>query len=287
MKLMIAMPLLIIVVVLSLIARGRAREYQAEMRQYGFMLPVLGDLGFWLLERVRISWGITYLRKTRGKLTELYGAREVEVYLEVHIVQKFVLGLAGLLIFDFLYLVGDTELSFLVVGVLVGGLLFFWPDQDLQKKIIRRKQNILIDLPGFLNTLVLLVSAGLPFGGAVQKVVGEADLERPLYRELSIVLAEQGAGKSFSQSYEDLAHRCRVPEITRMVSTIIQNLHRGSGDLVHILRLLAQEAWERRKDIAKRQGEEASSKLVIPMVMVFLAVAIIVLAPAIISMSSR
>lgn len=285
MKWIIGLPLLVVGGALSVIARGWAREYREELQLYQFKLPILADLGFWLLAKLHIPWSVTYLRKTRGKLTELYGARQVEVYLEVHIAQKIVMGLAGYLIFDFLYLVGDTEVSFLVVGLLVGGLLFLWPDQDLQKKVKLRKESILIDLPGFLNSLVLLVSAGLPFGGAVQKVVGEASMERPLYRELSVVLAEQGAGKPISQSYEDLAHRCKVPEITRMVSTIIQNLHRGSGDLVHILHLLAQEAWERRKDIAKRQGEEASSKLVIPMVMVFLAVVIIVIAPAIITMS--
>lgn len=285
MKLILGVPILILYAVLYLLARGKAREYDLEMRQYQFKLSRAADLGFWLMENIPITFGQAYLRKMRGKLAELHGVRDVDVYLEIHIAQKYLLAITALALFDFLYLIGDADATLLIMGLVIGTLMFFWPDKDLDKQIANRKRDILIDLPGFLNTLVLLVSAGLPFSGAVQKVVSDADVSRPLYRELSLVLAEQAAGKPIGQSYEDLAHRCKVPEITRLVSTIIQNLNRGGSDLVHILRLLAGEAWEKRKDIAKKQGEEASSKLVIPMVMVFLAVAIIVLAPAVITMS--
>lgn len=147
-----------------------------------------------------------------------------------------------------------------------------------------KKRQILIELPGFINTLALLINAGLPFSSAVHKVVHDSDPDRPLYKEMNYVLADIGAGKPIHQAYEDFARRCRIPEITRFVSTIIQNLNRGNGDIVYVLRTLAQEAWEKRKDIARKQGEEASSKLVFPMVMVFIAVAIIVLAPAIMTM---
>jgi len=158
-------------------------------------------------------------------------------------------------------------------------------DRDIEKKLKQRKRDILIDLPGFINTLILLVNAGLPFPTAIEKVVREGAQGRPLYREFSCLLAELKAGKPLNQAYEDLAQRCKVAEVTRFVSTVLQNINRGGPDLVYVLKNLAQEAWEKRKDIAKKQGEEASSKLVIPMVMVFAAVAVIVLAPALMTMS--
>ncbi|HEX3032296.1 MAG TPA: type II secretion system F family protein, partial [Bacillota bacterium] len=57
-----------------------------------------------------------------------------------------------------------------------------------------------------------------------------------------------------------------------------------NSNMVGMLTALSQEAWERRKDIARKQGEEAGAKLVLPMAMVFVAIAIIVMAPALISM---
>jgi len=98
------------------------------------------------------------------------------------------------------------------------------------------------------------------------------------------MLSEISAGKPAARAYEDMAFRCKVPEVTRFVSAVLQNLNRGNRDMVYVLRTLAQEAWDKRKDLARKQGEEASTKLVFPMVMVFVAIAIIVLAPAMQSM---
>ncbi|MHB9094692.1 MAG: type II secretion system F family protein [Eubacteriales bacterium] len=265
--------------------QSRADELADEIREYKFKFRFLSSVGFYLQKKIPYDFSSGYDRKARAKLAELYGHRNANTFFQVHIAQKLAL-IAGLIfLLGFITLVGDVEYSFYIFGLILVGLVYYWVDKELDKKLENRKRDILTDLPEFINTLALLINAGLPFTGAIQKIVRDGDLLRPWYRELNFLMADVSAGKPISQAYEDLAQRCRIPEITRFVSTVLQNLNRGSSDMVNVLRVLAQEAWEKRKDIAKKRGEEASSKLVLPMVMVFLAVAIIVLAPAVMTMS--
>ncbi len=270
---------------LCLLARKRAAGCTGEIREYKFKLPVLAPIGFYLLTKIPYHFNSAYDRKVRSKIHELYGYHRVSLFYKIHLAQKIVLVGISLFLLALIALLGEVEGSFYVFGLLGTGLVYYWVDKGLEQKLKAKKREILIDLPGFINTLALLVNAGLPFSAAVSKIVREANPERSLSKEFNYLLADITAGKPISQAYEDLAQRCRVPEITRFVSTVLQNLSRGTSDLVYVLRILAQEAWEKRKEIAKKQGEEASAKLVFPMVMVFVAVAMIVLAPALMTMS--
>ncbi|ADG83277.1 type II secretion system F family protein [Thermincola potens] len=283
-KPVLALVLLALFAGLYFLAKDKDRDFAEEINRYGFKLAFLAPIGFFLAEKLPYQFNSGYDRKIRGRIAELFGQRETCTYFAVHIAQKAALMTASAFFFSITYLAGEAEYSFLVFGLILSALLYYWVDKDLEKKLKMKKRQILIELPGFINTLALLINAGLPFSSAVHKVVHDSDPDRPLYKEMNYVLADIGAGKPIHQAYEDFARRCRIPEITRFVSTIIQNLNRGNGDIVYVLRTLAQEAWEKRKDIARKQGEEASSKLVFPMVMVFIAVAIIVLAPAIMTM---
>lgn len=64
-------------------------------------------------------------------------------------------------------------------------------------------------------------------------------------------------------------------------ATLIQNLRKGSDQLVPVLRLQAAACWENRKNIARKLGEEASTKLLFPMAIVFVAILIMVMTPAV------
>ncbi|WP_418792174.1 type II secretion system F family protein [Phosphitispora sp. TUW77] len=268
---------------LMVISRDNSFGYRAVLEEYRFKLPFLASVGVYIY--ARIPWNFdSYNRKIRAKIADLYGQRRVDAFFTVHMAQKIALVMAVAFVFIIVSLLGQVDRSFYFFAVLIIVLLYYQTDAQLDKKLKQKKRDILIDLAGFINTLALMINAGLPFSGAVRKVVMESDRERPLYKELNLMLSEISAGKSTVRAYEDMAFRCKVPEVTRFVSAVLQNLNRGNRDLVYVLRTLSQEAWDKRKDLARKQGEEASTKLVFPMVMVFVAIAIIVLAPAMQSM---
>lgn len=278
-----ALGLVIFSAALIVISRDRSAGYRAELEEYRFKIPFLASAGLYIY--ARLPWNFdSYNRKIRAKIADLYGQRQVDAFFTVHMAQKIALVMALAFIFMMVSLLGNVDRSFYFFAVLIIVLVYYQTDAELDKKLKQKKRDIIIDLAGFINTLALMINAGLPFSAAVLKAVRDSDRERPLYKEVNFMLSEISAGKPAARAYEDMAFRCKVPEVTRFVSAVLQNLNRGNRDMVYVLRTLAQEAWDKRKDLARKQGEEASTKLVFPMVMVFVAIAIIVLAPAMQSM---
>lgn len=63
-----------------------------------------------------------------------------------------------------------------------------------------------------------------------------------------------------------------------------QNLRKGTKGLVQLLRIDALQAFEERKTRARRLGEEAGTKLLLPMFLMLSVVLVIVVVPAFLSM---
>ena len=64
---------------------------------------------------------------------------------------------------------------------------------------------------------------------------------------------------------------------------LTQNLRKGSKGLSELLRAEADQAFEERKATAKKRGEEAGTKLLLPMFMMLSMVLLIVIVPAFLS----
>ncbi|MBC8081218.1 MAG: hypothetical protein H7X86_12805 [Gorillibacterium sp.] len=146
-----------------------------------------------------------------------------------------------------------------------------------------------------MSKIVLLVNAG----DTVQQAIGRCATPigedqaiskekkvstSPLHRELSVLIHDLGNNLSFSVALENFSKRCSVQEVSLFTNTVLLNYRRGGEDFVTSLRELNRVLWEKRKSLAKTLGEEASSKLVFPMVLIFLVVTVIVAAPAILMM---
>ena len=56
-------------------------------------------------------------------------------------------------------------------------------------------------------------------------------------------------------------------------------------EVVPVLRQQGNECWEMRKNAARQMGEEASSKILLPMMLMFLGIVLIVATPAVLSMT--
>ncbi|WP_243136863.1 type II secretion system F family protein [Alkaliphilus serpentinus] len=169
--------------------------------------------------------------------------------------------------------------------VVIAGIIYAL-NNEVKEKLKKRNLLIQIDFPDFLNKFILLINAGMNVPRALEKIIGDTQSDRPLYRELKLTYSEIKAGKSELQAYEDFAIRCKTTEITKFVSTLIQNLKKGNTELTHILKLHVVECWNLRKSIAKQLGEEASTKLLFPIMIMFIAILLIVLTPAVLTLSS-
>lgn len=83
-----------------------------------------------------------------------------------------------------------------------------------------------------------------------------------------------------SESYENFGRRCDVQVYIRLGALLSQNLRKGTKGLTELLKLESIQAFEERKAQAKRLGEEAGTKLLLPMFLMLAVVLVIVIVPA-------
>lgn len=162
---------------------------------------------------------------------------------------------------------------------------------ELKQKVKKRQEELLIEFPGCINKFALLMNAGMTFNRAWEKITQDyVKLKQSrgeriiLYEEMVITLEDISKGMPEIKAYEAFGQRCKIPEILRFTSLIVQNIKKGSHLLIGALQQQSKEALTIRQDLARKKGEKASTKLIFPMGIMFLAIIIIVMTPAIITL---
>lgn len=275
---------LVILVVLYLLAGRNYADVleQLDKKQYPGrdVLPI----GLYLIDTFKYSFNTGYDRRIFTALAELHGNKQARMMLKVHFGNKISLMLLSVLFVIFISLFSTPDTGYIVFGLSLPIGIAVFTDRDLFERIKKRRLAIQLEFPDFVNKLTLLINAGMTVSKAWEKIAYDANRQTPLYLELKSAIQDVRSGIPEHKSYEEFAKRCRVPVITRFVSVILQNLRKGNAELVPILRVYANECWELRKSTAKRLGEEASTKLLLPMMLMFIAVLLIVGMPAVLSL---
>ncbi|MNB77634.1 Bacterial type II secretion system protein F domain protein [compost metagenome] len=249
----------------------------------GLKLRAAGVPFLLLVEKWRIaSYLPTVVLRIQRSLQRSYGLRYSS--------ERTLLFMGEMLCFSWLFLLGGSLLTLLsgeeagiILGVLLALILPVALVSDLHKKVRLREQNIVLELPELLNSIVLLVGAGETVQRAIIRCVESrrGDYSHPLYKELFTMITEWESGYSFQQAFEQFSKRCAVQEASLFTTTVLLNYRRGGADFVLSLRDLSRMLWEKRKALSRTRGEQASSKLVFPMVLIFLIVIVLVGTPAI------
>jgi len=271
-----------IFVFLCFYTRGKYTELIKMEHKKDYISIVVMPMAFFVVDKFFAGRFHTYERKLSVKLSELYGGRGIKHRLKLHLVNKTMYLIIAVLAVTLLgALMDKPDVSYVMFAAAVLLLVFYITDRELDERIKKRTFYIQYDFPDFLNKLVLLINAGMTVPRAWEKIVKDRKNMTPLYEELNITYIEIRNGKAEMAALEDFARRCRVKEITKFITAVIQNLKRGNGELVPLLKLQSNECWQLRKSMAKRLGEEASTKLVFPLMIMFIGILIIVILPAI------
>lgn len=187
--------------------------------------------------------------------------------------------------------VEDNSLLLWAAALAVAVLVYMMSDHDLHRQIEKRRRFLLQEYPDLVHQLALFVGAGMTVGGAFRKVAGDYERRRdkmnqksPAYEEMLRTCRELQTGVSEGAAYEHFGRRTGQQEYIKLSTLLMQNLKRGNSSLLERLREEADKAAEERLFESKRQGEEASTKLLAPMVMMLAVVMIMIMVPAFSSM---
>lgn len=266
---------------LLLITSGEFDEYIAPLDRKKFMIPEIYGVGFKLLKLFKFDYKTESAIKLRENVSILYGERYADYYLRVFYAQKisicyliFVLGCAVSSLAN-----GTDKLVLLGLVIVVCGVLFFYftklPEDDIKK----RSEQFMNEFPNAVSTIALLVNSGMILREAWREVSLSENSE--LYMEMRKVNEEIDNGVAEIDALYNFALRCVTPDIKKFTSFIVQGLEKGSKDLANALRMQADELWQLKKQNIIKRGELASSKLMIPLMIMFAGILVMVMGPII------
>lgn len=178
----------------------------------------------------------------------------------------------------------------ILIAILAGILFYIQEIQNQGQEIKKRQQQMMEDYPEIVNKMALFLGAGMNVKRSWRKIVEDYEAEkdtwgmRYAYEEMKITCREMESGRTEAESYERFGRRCHGQEYIRFGALLSQNIRKGTKGLTQILKMEAVQAFENRKMRAKKLGEEAGTKLLIPMFIMFTVVLIMVIVPAFLSM---
>lgn len=125
-----------------------------------------------------------------------------------------------------------------------------------------------------------------------RKIAGDYQKERQaggemhyVYEEMLLTCHELDSGISESAAYEHFGRRCRMIQYMKFSNLLVQNLRKGSNGILEALRQEAKNAFEDRRNTARKLGEEAGTKLLLPMMLMLGIVMVLIIIPAYFSFS--
>lgn len=177
-------------------------------------------------------------------------------------------------------------LVLVVMSILILILLWLLGKQRGKELEDQRKEQLLLDYPELVNKLTLFLGAGMTVKRAWRKILQDYENSlkdhdtRYVYEEMKLTYREIESGVPETESYENFGRRCNLPCYLKLGALLSQNLRKGVKGLSEMLHIESLQAFEERKARAKRKGEEAGTKLLLPMFMMLALVLVIVIMPA-------
>ena len=264
---------------LFLLTSGEFQEYITPLDKNEFMMPEIYGVGFKVAKLLKLEYKSREARQTRDNAVILYGERYADFYLRVLYAQKISITYFVFAVICALSALaeGTDKLLLFGLGLLLSGVLYYYFTTQPASKVKKRSEQFLREFPNAVSTIALLVNSGMILREAWREVSLSDDSE--LYMEMRKVNEEIDNGISEIDALYGFANRCVTPEIKKFTSFIVQGLEKGSKDLANALTNQTRELWELKKQNTLRQGELASGKLMIPLMVMFLGILVMIIGP--------
>lgn len=173
----------------------------------------------------------------------------------------------------------------------LGALLVARKRSAFQRACKERDQQLRMDYPQIVSKLTILFLAGLTIREAWEKIVmayiqrrEQEKKKRYAYEEMLLAYRELQGGMSEGEVYNRFGRRCRLSCYMKLSALLVQNLKKGNKGLAQLLAYEGVQALEERKNLAKKLGEEASTKMLLPMILMLFLVIVILIVPAFMTM---
>lgn len=181
--------------------------------------------------------------------------------------------------------------NFRAAALLLIGLamtLFLYVSEQEKEKDRKKKRDVqmALDYPQMVSKLTLYLGAGMTVRKAWYRIAEDYERQkeekgrREVYEEMIYTMHDIQGGGSEGECYERFGERCALPAYKKFGAMLSQNLKKGTKGLASLLKQEADNAFEERKSLARRLGEEAGTKMLIPMFLMLAVVLVMIVVPA-------
>ncbi len=182
-------------------------------------------------------------------------------------------------------------LYLLLAGIVLAVCIGFLYRQQVEEAYKERNVQLQAEYSKIVSELAVLLHCGLPVRVCWHRMVSEYEQEcsregsRFSYalEEMLLTYRQMAGGMPEAGAYLAFGNRCGLYEYRRLGMLLEQTVRQGSRGLMALLENEAVWAMEQRKNLARKRGEEAGTKMMLPMFMMFGVVVAVVMVPALMS----
>lgn len=180
-----------------------------------------------------------------------------------------------------------SSASVLLLGSVILVILLLRNVSELKNGEKMCRKETLRDFPMIVHLLTLYMGAGLSFSSAVHRISVDY-MSRPdrkktyAFEEILRMDTCLKLGEGQQEACMQWGKRFKEPAYQKLSLTMIQVMTKGTREGRVLMNHMEQEAFRQRIDQAKKEGEEASTRLLFPMILLLGMVMLLVMFPAIV-----
>ncbi len=172
-----------------------------------------------------------------------------------------------------------------IVGLVALGMIPYLEKINEKKEEKERQERIEYDYPKLVSKLSILIGVGLSIQEAIVRVGKSYEPNYVSGRDGKALVVECsreiGDGMSIALALEHLGKKSGSKAYRKLTLLLSQNIKQGNEKIVEALDKEDMEVIELQRNIARRKGEEATTKLLFPMMGMLVVVLVILILPAI------
>ena len=174
-----------------------------------------------------------------------------------------------------------------MVSVAAAAAVYYLKDRDLHQQVQRQQEKMKDSYVEVSGKMILYLGAGLTIRGTLERMSRDyldarknGAASNPVYEEILRTCRELKTGVPEAEAYENFGKRCGITEYIRLGSLLARDLKKGSTQLLLRLREEEETAIREQSHKIRRLGEEASTRLLFPMMLMLGVIMVMIMVPA-------
>ncbi len=166
----------------------------------------------------------------------------------------------------------------LLAGSFMCVLIATYSLENMKNTLSARTKECDAQLPEVVSTMAVLVNSGMVLREAWNMVAENG--KGALYLLMKNTSEDMRNGSSDTDAILQLGMASNSVEIKKFTSALVQSMEKGGAELSEFLARQSSELWNTKRQRMLQNGEKAATKLLLPIVLIFIGIIIIVMTAA-------